>query len=466
MSRAFIDLFAGCGGLSLGMEQAGFKPILVSELNQNALDTYLANRRHRIAGIPFDQNKSLHYNDVEDILIGNRIKKIISNLSSNSKEVDVRKDGRETTLDLLAGGPPCQGFSRIGFRRSYAVDREKISANFLYRQMAEVIRRSRPRIFLFENVAGIRSAHWKCNGSGNVWEDVLSEFNNIPRYTVRWARILSRDYGVPQNRPRVLIVGIRNDILLQVRGQPFIDPCSGEETCIEPDKCEMLLDNPSNATACGFLPTPDHNHIEPPNVEDILSDLVDPEVAAILKTGKYPDGPLFTSAYKRGPQTEIQREFRTRRGGTILKRGDVLSEQVYSKHSRHVVARFQHMIKSQGAMPMRLKTKKFSQRWLPPKWGAQGPFITVASLPDDYVHFCQPRSLTVREWARLQCFPDWYEFHGPRTTGGMRRAGNPRLGVHVRDVPKYTQIGNAVPVKLAKFVGQHFARILNIAAKA
>ena len=66
----------------------------------------------------------------------------------------------------------------------------------------------------------------------------------------------------------------------------------------------------------------------------------------------------------------------------------------------------------------------------------------------------------MREWARLQLFPDWYEFKGIRTTGGLRRAGNPRLNDYERELPKYTQIGNAVPVALAEAVGQHFMKIL------
>ena len=69
--------------------------------------------------------------------------------------------------------------------------------------------------------------------------------------------------------------------------------------------------------------------------------------------------------------------------------------------------------------------------------------------------------MTVREWARLQLFPDWYLFSGKRTTGGIRRAGNPQQGLYDREVPKYTQIGNAVPVGLAQKVGLHFRSILD-----
>ena len=113
-----------------------------------------------------------------------------------------------------------------------------------------------------------------------------------------------------------------------------------------------------------------------------------------------------------------------------------------------------------GEIPEEFRTKKFAQRLLSPEWGPEGPNITATSLPDDFVHYAQPRTLTVREWARLQMFPDWYEFRGPRTTGGTRRAGVPTEGIWDRDVPRYTQIGNAVPVGLARAVGEHLARIL------
>ena len=118
------------------------------------------------------------------------------------------------------------------------------------------------------------------------------------------------------------------------------------------------------------------------------------------------------------------------------------------------------MIAENGEIPEEFRTKKFAQKVLPRVWGVKGPTITTTSLPDDYVHYKQPRSLTVREWARLQTFPDWYQFCGKRTTGGLRRAGNPQQGLHEREAPKYTQIGNAVPVRLAKLVGEHFRKIL------
>ena len=143
-----------------------------------------------------------------------------------------------------------------------------------------------------------------------------------------------------------------------------------------------------------------------------------------------------------------------------MKKGSPLSEHEYSKHNDMILAKFRAMHESGGIVPEQFRTKKFAQRLLPARWGDSGPTITATSLADDYVHFSQPRTLTVREWARLQMFPDWYEFAGKRTTGGIRRAGNPREGIFEREVPKYTQIGNAVPVGLANAVGRHLANIL------
>ena len=141
-------------------------------------------------------------------------------------------------------------------------------------------------------------------------------------------------------------------------------------------------------------------------------------------------------------------------------KGDPLTEHEYSNHSERIREKFAYMIENNGEIPEHLKTKKFAQRLLPKKWGNKGPTITVTSLPDDFVHYSQARSPSVREWARLQTFPDWYQFAGKRTTGGIRRAGNPRESIFDREVPKYTQIGNAVPVKLAYEVGIHFKKMI------
>ena len=108
----------------------------------------------------------------------------------------------------------------------------------------------------------------------------------------------------------------------------------------------------------------------------------------------------------------------------------------------------------------KIRSKKFSQKVLPATWKVTKPNFTVTSMPDDVLHYSLPRTLTVREWAGLQGFPDDYRFHGKRTTGGVRRAGNPKEGNFQRELPKYTQIGNAVPVQVAEKIGKLFNKKL------
>jgi DNA (cytosine-5)-methyltransferase 1 len=284
-----------------------------------------------------------------------------------------------------------------------------------------------PKIFLFENVKGLLSAKWTANGKkGEIWDDVKRTFEDIGEYEINYALVTAKDYGVPQNRPRVLLVGIRKDVYRRV--EHYIPQLS--------------------STAGGFLPDPNR---QPMNLIDVLGDLVDPE----FKNGGK------TEAYPNPSANAIQDYYRTDKAGVIAPAGAPLTEQEYSKHATHVIEKFQYMINNEGKIPTHLKTKKFAQRLLLPEWEENGPNITATSLADDYVHFSQPRILTVREWARLQGFPDWYEFKGSRTTGGLRRAGNPKANIYDRELPKYTQIGNAVPVFLAQAVGHHFDKILS-----
>ena len=434
-SRTMIDLFAGCGGLSLGFEHAGFMPVFVNELNDDARATYLANRDHLVAGIPFNQRPELHSGDVHE-LDGERIGALKSHLESLGLGIEFGEAGN---LDVVAGGPPCQGYSGIGHRRNYSVDKADLPSNRLYEKMAFVVEHVRPRIFLFENVKGLLSARWTSEGEkGEIWRDVFGRFRRLGEehgYQVRWKLVYAKDYGVPQNRPRVLIVGFRNDLVSRLGNNI------------------SLAAHPEDAVACGLLP---HHGDVAPNLEDIFADLVDSQVTSKLQKQDF-EAKFSTQFYPAAASGHWQEYFRP---GELSLSMAPLEEQDYSKHSPNVVEKFSAMLENGGKIPERFQTKKFAQRVLPRRWNNQGPSITACSLADDYVHYSQPRSLTVREWARLQTFPDNYVFKGKRTTGGLRRAGNPREGVFDREAPKYTQIGNAVPVKLAEAVARHFAKLL------
>ena len=448
-----VDLFAGCGGLSQGFENAEFTPVFVNELHHDAIETYLMNRHHELGGERFSDNAALRCSDVQE-LKGKRLEQMISDLS-NLKEIDFRfdstandKSGAGSTLDVLTGGPPCQGYSGIGIRRSYMVDRKEVPSNHLYGRMAQIIRRLRPRIFLFENVRGLLNAKWTREGGELIWSDVKIKFRRIPGYEVRWSPIQAKDYGVPQNRSRVLLVGIRKDILASYNVKDLIDPTADSE----------------DAVKCGFLPKGRPGEF--PHLCDLLGDLIDPTVADILRNQAFAPGRFETTSYPRPPKKgTIQEELR-KAPSWYRRRGVRLTEQEYSKHKWAVVDKFDHMLQNHGEIPEHYKTRKFSQRVLKQYWGNSEPNITATSMPDDYVHYSQPRILTVREWARLQLFPDWYRFAGKRTTGGLRRAGKPTEGIFDREVPKYTQIGNAVPVGLAERVGEHFKVILDKALDA
>jgi DNA (cytosine-5)-methyltransferase 1 len=441
LSLSMVDLFAGCGGLSLGFENAGFTPVFVNELNQDALDSYLANRHHSIGGMKFADNADLRCNDAHT-LHGKRLKKLIGDLG-DIPELRLSFDrganitsGAGSNLDVLTGGPPCQGFSGIGHRRSYAVDKSDLPSNHLYARMAQIIGELRPRIFLFENVRGLLNSKWTRGEDDRIWPEVLAEYRRIKGYEVRWSLVRARDYGVPQNRPRVLMVGIRKDVIAAC---DTLEPQADAEDAIK----------------CGFLPSPETGAF--PDLVDLLGDLIDPSVSVALHNGDFPSGSFATRKYPKEATTNIQKKLRAIPAGRVR---TGLTDQEYSRHAPRVVEKFLHMLAHNGEIPEHMQTKKFSQRVLKARWGNGGPTITATSMPDDYVHFSQPRILTVREWARLQLFPDWYQFMGKRTTGGIRRAGNPQQGLFDREVPKYTQIGNAVPVELAERVGRHFSDII------
>lgn len=413
--RYFVDLFAGCGGLSLGLEQAGWTPAFVNELNADAMETYLMNRDREF---PHLRDEGFHLHDIKELVAndGARLRDLSGGLKRKFKF-----DCRRGELDLVVGGPPCQGFSGIGHRRSYSVHKKQLPSNFLFQDMAYVVSQLKPKMFLFENVRGLLYSKWTSSGTnGEIWEAIREHFNEIGGYQIAWKLVYAKQFGVPQNRPRVLMVGVRQDLEVPA------------------------LKNFEDAVEAGLLP---NCKMSPPDLIDLLGDLE-----------KHPfENGAAIAEYPRKPKTKVQ--FELRRGA-----GRELTEHEYSKHSAHVLRKFKAMHDSGGDIPESMRTKKFAQRLLLPRWDDRGPTITATSLSDDYVHYSQPRALTVREWARLQMFPDRYQFAGKRTTGGIRRAGNPLKGIFDRELPKYTQIGNAVPVKLAKELGKHFAKLLSSAS--
>lgn len=395
---------------------AGFEPVFASEINEHARQTYIVNRQ---------QLKLVDGKDVVgDITEITRSTNALSELAKR-----LRREYGE--IDLVAGGPPCQGYSTRGIRSTFSsVTREETPSNYLYRDMAKFVSAVGPKMFLFENVRGLITARWNPKGErGEIWRDVQSSFSKVKarykgqlyRYRIATTVIRASDFGVPQNRPRVFLIGVREDV----------------------------TDNRGNTVdAKSLFPTSS----EQPTIDlkDLLCDLIDTKGERLG----------YSSTYTKPPLNAVQRSLRKTRNGRIRGKGAPITDHVYTNHSERVIKRFEYLIQSDAPIPKHLSIKKFAQRALPARWNGKTPNITATSAPDDYVHFSRPRILTVREWARLQMFPDWYVFRGPRTTGGRRRAGDLSVGDWSRELPRYTQIGNAVAIPVATAIGKSMLRVL------
>ena len=172
----FIDLFAGCGGLSLGFEKAGFKSLLAIDHWQDALDTYAKNRKN-----------------------ARTLCADLANIDPNQ----VKKDYQISEVDVIVGGPPCQGFSLAGKR---IIDDER---NKLYKSFVSFVKTFSPKAFVMENVPNILSI-----GGGLVKDSIFSDFEQLG-YHVTVKVLLASDYGVPQNRKRAVFVGFLKDQLFE-----------------------------------------------------------------------------------------------------------------------------------------------------------------------------------------------------------------------------------------------------------
>lgn len=310
-SHNCISLFSGGGGLDLGAHFAGFKSLLVSDI----IPQYTETIKHNLPHVNV-------YNDDAMDLTPEKIREI----------ANVQGD-----VDLIIAGPPCQAFSIMGKRKSLDDPRGILTIKYF-----ELVAGIRPKAFVFENVPGLMTVN-----KGEDFSNLLTYIGETTGYNISVQKLNAADFGVPQYRERIFVVGFRPDIV----SQSFVFP-------------------------------------------------------------KGPTGKYGKSLPERVPSRYA------------LENVDGLPNQEIRVHTESVKARFAAVPqggRDRGSYSDRLKADEPSGTVL---------IGSSAGGARPHIHPYEPRVLTVREAARLQSFPDWYEFTGSRTE-------------------QYRQVGNAVPPLLA-----------------
>ena len=400
----FVDVFAGCGGLSLGLKRAGWRGLFAIEKDPFAFNTLLTNFPVGDGPLSYDWPISIERRtwNIRDLL----------------KECGEALVGLAGKVDLLAGGPPCQGFSHAGRRRP------DDPRNKLFEAYLDLVQILRPRMVLIENVRGFTS-NFKVSERGAIKNFAAALQQGLSTdYDLASAVIQACDFGVPQTRPRFFLVGA-------LKGE-----ASGGQIATFFEDLKYQVD--------GFLS--ERQLPRRPTARDAISDL---EVA---RNGTVPsmESKGFEEIAYKGPRTLYQKAMREECEGPP-------SDMRLARHRPHIRDRFESIIKTcreEGRLNVTISAetreahslKKRMIRVLDPLSSAP----TITSLPDDLLHYFEARTLTVRETARLQSFPDWFAFKGNYTTGGHRRRDQ---------TPRFTQVANAIPPLLAEQLGLVLFRI-------
>lgn len=418
----FIDLFAGCGGLSLGLVHAGWQGIFAIEENKDAFNTLrhnlLSNNSARPYRKPYSWPDSVPMEPFDIREFRRQYSDILEDLSGS--------------IQLVAGGPPCQGFSYAGRRNP------KDPRNQLFKEYVEFVKILQPDLILLENVEGIGVAHgkkkWMSNGKKgrprkSYAKKIMGQLDE--EYRLEEFVLRACDFGVPQVRPRHFILGVRRN-----RAQNLIlDGDLFFEKFINEAKIKLLAKH--------GLP-----RYRPITVKEAISDLITNKKKLVECTDSdSPNG--FKQIALVRPRTKYQQ----------LMHCDVGSSSVNSlrlpNHRVETVRKFQKILdtcqKGRQLSESDRKRLGVGKHVIVPM-APDRPAPTITTLPDDYLHYQEPRIHTVREHARLQSFPDWFNFIGKYTTGGKARSS---------ECPRYSQVGNAVAPMVAEGLGIALRKIVS-----
>lgn len=386
----YLDLFSGCGGLAYGFHQAGWKAVFAVEKNEDAFLTL----EHNLI------RNSDHFLWPDWLPVKNLdINEILEKHSQRLKKLRGK-------VDLIAGGPPCQGFSIAGRRDSSDI-RNKLVFSYI-----EMVRLISPKMIVFENVKGF--LHSINDNSEATYASIIQSELSKLGYLIHPELLNFSEFGIPQKRTRFILFGIRNDFSKSIGIEPE-------------DFFQRLQTNKKSFLKSKKL----GNSV---SLKEAISDLLEKH-----GTIESPDSPGFRQGCYGSPESHYQRLMRKR-----TRKNAMVNSHRFAKHSQEVIGRFKIAIEKK-LKPYEYKAffnlKKSSTKLL----NENVPTPTLTTLPDDYIHFQEPRILTVREYARIQSFPDSFEFKGKYTTGSNRRK---------LEVPRYSQIGNAIPPLFAELAGK------------
>lgn len=368
----FIDLFAGCGGLSLGLEKSGFSPIFVNEIVPQYLETY--RRNHNLP------EQSYYLGDIADL----------------NKEIEKFLIIFEE-VDLVCGGPPCQGFSMANRQRIIDDPRNK-----LYKEFLLFLSKVQPKFFIMENVKGLK----------NKWHEIEEDIKKyLPGYNFDSSVLYAEDYGVPQHRERFILIGNRVgvdtklifDAIYEQKRKPFT---LGDALAYLPKLGNKdgkgrgsVENNISGYTECPYEYTKNDFYYFINGSKDIQM--------------------LYNHKNRYNNERDIE----------IFRR---LPQGANSLHES-----------ISDIMPYTKRKNIFKDKFFKLRDNEICKTITAHMQFDCnmYIHPWEPRGLSPREAARIQTFPDDYVIYGPQNKW-------------------YAQVGNAVPVKLAEVIGNAIKRFL------
>jgi len=525
-----IELFAGCGGLSLGLETAGFELLLANELSPMASETFAYN--HLCADLTDDDpshlekvfwissqfpkteiQKRLRENPNEACGLTKRKTDLI-NLKEDALKrslligsiVDLNKLLKKDTsliekftseiapegIDLVSGGPPCQSFSMAGMR-DHTNQRNQLPWEF-----AKFVEKVQPRIAVLENVTGILRAFSIEGKKYHAWFEVAKAFAK-KGYVPLCLHINAKYVGAAQNRPRFIMIALREDVANDI--DTYSDDSSLNSAleisfkffnAVKSRKKVKFGDLPyydiiknysffkKSKIFSKFLVKQDGELVRAQDALDDLRKRGKKESSYIKHINsvfhKVCPNPIDKQKNNelRRNNPHVQARFRLFQIMNTLETGQAREVSKYLRSlNRDDISNdvLDHLLKEKFTLPTGEKvkfgtrtkllnflklmhTKKQTQKALFP----DKPAPAALSIPDDACHYHENelRTLTVREMARIQSFPDWYEFRSKVTTGGQMRKF---------EVPQYTQVGNAVPPLLGIVLGKVCADLLKISEK-